>query len=148
MSRLSLLVIGILTAVLLSCTPSGDVLRMVEHGDYSEVHPERYSGRGKMVYPPSDYDSMVEKQRKRLERDPKLMNELSATFYPREAKKAQAVVFEYWGISVNEEMGEVVLWYMGPIIRPKIDYGYRVQWVYDLKKMYLTRAHVSVVPIE
>ena len=148
MSRLLLAFICISHALLLCCSPYADVLRKVERGDYSMAYAEKYPQRSKMLYVPSDYDEQIVAQRKRIEKNLQVMNELSVHLYPEETSKASLVDFEYRGSSVNEESDELVLWYMGPIIRPRINAGYRAQWVYNLKKGYMGRVHLSIVPLE
>lgn len=76
------------------------------------------------------------------------MNRLCAKLLPEDKSSVTRVSFVYKGASVSEESGELILWYMGPIIRPKINAGYRAQWVYDLKKGCLTSVYLSVVPLE
>jgi hypothetical protein len=121
---------------------------MVQHGDYSMVYADKYPEGGTMLFPPSAHDGEIEAQRTRIEKNPKVMNDLSAQLYPEEKKKAARAKFEYKGASVNNERGELVLWYMGPIRMPIIKAGYRAQWVYDLKKDYLSKLYLSIVPLE
>lgn len=148
MNRLLLTFICISFALLLCCSPYSDVLRMVERGDYSMAHAGKYPHKSSMLYSPSDYDRQIVAQRKRIEKHSQIMNEVCVHLYPKEKSGASFVNFEYKGASVNEESGELVLWYMGLMKRPRINAGYRAQWVYNLKKAYLGKVHLSIVPLE
>jgi len=112
------------------------------------AHAEKYPLKSIMLYSPSDYDEQIVAQRKRIEKNLQVMNELSVRLYPEETSKASLVDFEYRGSSVNKGSDELILWYMSPIIRPRINAGYRAQWVYNLKKGYLGKVYLSVVPLE
>lgn len=148
MSKLLLAFICISYTFLLCCSPYGDVLRMVERGDYSMAYAGKYPQKSSMLYSPSDYDQQIVAQRKRIEKNLQVMNELHVRLYHEEKSKASLVNFEYRGSSVNEESDELILWYMGPMKRPRINAGYRAQWVYNLKKGYLRKVHLSIVPLE
>lgn len=148
MSRLLLTFICVSYALLLCCSPYGDVLRMVDRGDYSMVHSGKYPLMSSMLYSPSGYDRQIDLQRRRIEKRSRVMNDLYVYLYPEEKSEVSVVSFAYRGFSVNEQSDELILWYMGPIIRPKMNAGYRAQWVYDLNKGYLRQVYLSVVPLE
>jgi hypothetical protein len=76
------------------------------------------------------------------------MNRLAADFYPEENGGLEGSVFRYRGASVNDSSGEIIIWYMGSIRDPGLHSGYRVQWVLDVKREYLTGVYVSIVPLE
>jgi hypothetical protein len=121
---------------------------MVERGDHSAVHAGKYPHHSNVLDPPSEYDSDIAQQRERIEDASGLMNRLTEEAYPEEGKGPGSVSFQYRGASVNEESGELILWYMGLLRDPQMNAGYRAQWVFDRKREHLTRIHLSVVPLE
>jgi hypothetical protein len=121
---------------------------MVERGDRSGVHAGKYPHQSNVLDTPSEYDSEIARQRERIEDAPGLMNRLTEEAYPGEGKGPGSVKFEYRGASVNDESGELILWFMGLLRDPQKNAGYRAQWVFDSKREHLTSIHLSVVPLE
>ena len=141
------IVIG-LSLLLLSCSPSPDVLRMVERGDHSAVHAGKYPHHSSVLDVPSEYDADIALQRERIEGVSGVMNRLTQEAYPTEGDGAGSVTFNYRGASVNEGSDELILWYMGLLRDPRENAGYRAQWVFDRNRQYLTSIYLSVVPLE
>jgi hypothetical protein len=147
-SRLIAALITLSLPFLFACSPSPDVLRMVENGDRSAVYAEKYPSESRFLTEPSDFDSEIARQRSRIEEIPTLMNSLTVELYPDEKDGAGAVMFKYRGASLGEESDDLVLWYMGQLREPKVNAGYRAQWVFDTEKKYLARVYLSIVPLE
>jgi hypothetical protein len=146
-SRLGAILIGI-PLVLLGCSRSSDVLRMIERGDHSLVLSEKYPRTGEFLSPGSPYEERIGFERSRIEEDSTLMNRLAAEAYPGEEDDPAMARFGYVGASLNEDQDELVLWYRGLLRDPRVNAGYRAQWVLDLDKGYLSGVYLSVVPLE
>ncbi len=147
MSKPGAIFIGILL-VFLSCSRSSDVLRMIERGDRSLVSSKKYPQTGKFLNLGSPYEERIEFQRSRIEEDSTLMNRLASEAYPGEEDDPALARFKYVGASLNEDQGELVLWYTGLLRDARVNAGYRAQWVLDLEKGYLSGVYISVVPLE
>jgi len=120
-------------------------IQKLRSGNYSIVEIGRYPYTTHMVSSPSIYDKQINKLKKVIDKNSKIMENIAKHFFENERRELN---FKYRFTSLNRRANVLIIRYFAQLPHPHIIAGYEVQFIVDIETHKVTKIFVREVPLE
>jgi len=129
----------------LGCSGNAKWVERLEGEDFSLVEKGRVPYATRKIDSPSEFDDLINKTRRAVEENPKVMEKIARTFY---TDIPEDLVFQYDFSSLDNQKERVVLRYFAKYSEPQVFSGIVLQFVVDIKTKEVSGIYILQIPLE